>query len=369
MWSDNNIPAPDENGKSENIAFEGAPDVAAIPFTAKQQRRPRTHLRKLGDHLPNKNKTASLIQAVESYSYPIERLSLSNAEHMKLNFNNSSSHRRDSAEDDLEKCSRNANTSEEPHSPTRGITMKPQTLQFPKFTGKKRGRARKPSASNLISSVDASPKPQCLMSDRGRNTGKDETLQYFARLEASLDDDETSTPDASGQDTAAVSNSHRNSILLKRLQARRQVTYQTTGQNVQRSSERTSEVMNDTEGIASAPVSPSVFQPRGKLILLKSRQSCNNNGSNLGENIIERTGAQMQQSHRSLPFSCVSEWLQNLGLGKYVKLFEYHEVEPEVLPFLTFDDLREIGVLAVGPRRKMFSAIQQIRKLMLSEVN
>lgn len=58
----------------------------------------------------------------------------------------------------------------------------------------------------------------------------------------------------------------------------------------------------------------------------------------------------------------VKGWLQGLGLAKYAPLFETHEVDTEVLPLLTLDDLKEMGVSAVGTRRKMFYAIQQLGK-------
>lgn len=61
----------------------------------------------------------------------------------------------------------------------------------------------------------------------------------------------------------------------------------------------------------------------------------------------------------------VRGWLQNLGLGKYAQHFEAHEVDSEVLPLLTFDDLKEMGITAVGSRRKMFYAIQQLGKCLL----
>lgn len=59
----------------------------------------------------------------------------------------------------------------------------------------------------------------------------------------------------------------------------------------------------------------------------------------------------------------VSGWLQALGLGKYSELFELNEVDTEVLPLLTMDDLREMGVDAVGARRKMFTHIQELGQL------
>lgn len=56
----------------------------------------------------------------------------------------------------------------------------------------------------------------------------------------------------------------------------------------------------------------------------------------------------------------VRGWLQALGLGKYSEMFELNEVDNEVLPLLTMEDLREMGVGAVGARRKMFTAIQDL---------
>jgi class 3 adenylate cyclase/predicted ATPase len=53
----------------------------------------------------------------------------------------------------------------------------------------------------------------------------------------------------------------------------------------------------------------------------------------------------------------VAAWLQSLGLERYEPLFRNHEIDWEVLPKLTSDDLREIGVAAVGHRRKLLEAI------------
>ncbi|KAJ4890337.1 Sterile alpha motif (SAM) domain-containing protein [Raphanus sativus] len=56
----------------------------------------------------------------------------------------------------------------------------------------------------------------------------------------------------------------------------------------------------------------------------------------------------------------VKIWLQELGLGRYWPMFEIHEVDDEVLPLLTLDDLKDMGITAVGSRRKIFSAIQKL---------
>ena len=53
----------------------------------------------------------------------------------------------------------------------------------------------------------------------------------------------------------------------------------------------------------------------------------------------------------------VAAWLQSLGLERYEPLFRDNEIDWEVLPKLTSEDLREIGVVAVGHRRKLLAAI------------
>ncbi|XP_065851077.1 uncharacterized protein [Euphorbia lathyris] len=57
----------------------------------------------------------------------------------------------------------------------------------------------------------------------------------------------------------------------------------------------------------------------------------------------------------------VSRWLEEKGFGKYAGMFEMHEVDEEALVLLTLEDLKEIGVFAVGSRRKLYNAIQQLR--------
>ena len=53
----------------------------------------------------------------------------------------------------------------------------------------------------------------------------------------------------------------------------------------------------------------------------------------------------------------VATWLQGLGLERYVPAFRDNEIDWEVLPKLTSEDLREIGVAAIGHRRKLLDAI------------
>ena len=54
-------------------------------------------------------------------------------------------------------------------------------------------------------------------------------------------------------------------------------------------------------------------------------------------------------------------WLRGLGLGKYEAAFRENEIDATVLPSLTHDTLKEIGVTAVGHRLKLLDAIAALR--------
>lgn len=54
------------------------------------------------------------------------------------------------------------------------------------------------------------------------------------------------------------------------------------------------------------------------------------------------------------------EWLRGLGLQAYEQAFRDNGIDLEVLSSLTVDDLREIGVHAVGHRRKILDAIDRL---------
>ena len=49
----------------------------------------------------------------------------------------------------------------------------------------------------------------------------------------------------------------------------------------------------------------------------------------------------------------IGGWLRGLGLERYEQAFRENEIDWEVLSKLTSDDLREIGVAAIGHRRKL----------------
>jgi hypothetical protein len=56
----------------------------------------------------------------------------------------------------------------------------------------------------------------------------------------------------------------------------------------------------------------------------------------------------------------VGVWLRSLGLGQYEATFRDNEIDGAVLPRLTVDDLKELGVAVVGHRRKIMSAIEEL---------
>ena len=54
-------------------------------------------------------------------------------------------------------------------------------------------------------------------------------------------------------------------------------------------------------------------------------------------------------------------WLRSLGLGQYEALFRENDIDETVLPNLTAEDLRELGVASLGHRRKLLDAIAALR--------
>src|SRR5580704_9634827 len=56
----------------------------------------------------------------------------------------------------------------------------------------------------------------------------------------------------------------------------------------------------------------------------------------------------------------VGDWLRGLGLGQYEAAFRENEIDGKILPKLTADDLKELGVVAIGHRRTILSAIEEL---------
>ena len=57
----------------------------------------------------------------------------------------------------------------------------------------------------------------------------------------------------------------------------------------------------------------------------------------------------------------IAAWLKSLGLERYEESFVANEIDAAVLPSLTSDDLKELGVALVGHRRKLLDAIVALR--------
>jgi hypothetical protein len=57
----------------------------------------------------------------------------------------------------------------------------------------------------------------------------------------------------------------------------------------------------------------------------------------------------------------IGAWLRSLGLEQYEAAFRANAIEEAILPSLTADDLKELGVASVGHRRKLLDAIASQR--------
>ena len=53
----------------------------------------------------------------------------------------------------------------------------------------------------------------------------------------------------------------------------------------------------------------------------------------------------------------IGSWLGSLGLGQYEAAFRDNDVDLRLLPSLTSDDLRDLGVASVGHRRRLLAVI------------
>src|SRR4051812_39272821 len=57
----------------------------------------------------------------------------------------------------------------------------------------------------------------------------------------------------------------------------------------------------------------------------------------------------------------VEAWLKSLGLEQYAAAFHENDVDAEVLPTLTADDLKELDITSIGHRRRILSAIAKLQ--------
>jgi hypothetical protein len=57
----------------------------------------------------------------------------------------------------------------------------------------------------------------------------------------------------------------------------------------------------------------------------------------------------------------IGGWLRSLGLERYEAAFRENEINEKVLPNLTAEDLKDMGVGIVGHRRMLLDAIAALR--------
>ena len=63
----------------------------------------------------------------------------------------------------------------------------------------------------------------------------------------------------------------------------------------------------------------------------------------------------------------VAEWLRGLGFGQYAPAFRDNDIDGEVLRRLTAEDLRDLGVVSIGHRRRLLDAIAALGEGQLAE--
>ena len=57
----------------------------------------------------------------------------------------------------------------------------------------------------------------------------------------------------------------------------------------------------------------------------------------------------------------IAAWLRGLGLEQYAPAFAQNDIGPDLLPSLTAEELKEIGIASLGHRRRLLEAIAALR--------
>ena len=57
----------------------------------------------------------------------------------------------------------------------------------------------------------------------------------------------------------------------------------------------------------------------------------------------------------------LGDWLRSFGLEQYEAAFRKNDIDDAVLPNLTAEDLKDLGIGTVGHRRKLLDAIASLR--------
>ncbi|CAA0838560.1 sterile alpha motif (SAM) domain-containing protein [Striga hermonthica] len=72
-------------------------------------------------------------------------------------------------------------------------------------------------------------------------------------------------------------------------------------------------------------------------------------------------GSPNKPETKSVDVSRVVEWLRDLGLGKYEEFFIKQEIDWDALQWLTEEELCDIGITALGPRKKILNSLRNTR--------
>ncbi len=56
----------------------------------------------------------------------------------------------------------------------------------------------------------------------------------------------------------------------------------------------------------------------------------------------------------------IAAWLRSLGLEQYEPAFRGNDIDDDVVPRLTAEDLKDLGVVSVGHRRRLLDAIAEL---------
>ena len=57
----------------------------------------------------------------------------------------------------------------------------------------------------------------------------------------------------------------------------------------------------------------------------------------------------------------VADWLEKLGLGQYAQRFAENDINFGILPYLTDQDFKDLGVTSVGHRRQLLLAMAELK--------
>ncbi len=66
----------------------------------------------------------------------------------------------------------------------------------------------------------------------------------------------------------------------------------------------------------------------------------------------------VRRKSRGRPVQQIAAWLGKLGLEQYAKRFSDNDIDVAVLPHLSDQDLKDLGV-SLGHRRKIFAAVNK----------